>query len=61
MKVTHDAENGTLTIVIDTENPPRLSGSGKTLLVASETDKSSHGVKVDGKPLTVAVNAYIKA
>ena len=52
-------ENGNLIITIPTQTPAP-SVSGKTLVVAS-----SHGNKVteclvDGQPLTVGVNAYIK-
>ena len=38
---------------------PRPSGSGKTLLVASETQVCDD-VLVNGKPVKVAINAYIK-
>ena len=52
-------ENGKLTIVLDanTSNPP-VSASGKTRLVASDRDKGV--LQVDGKPLTIQVNAYVK-
>lgn len=61
MQVEHDEKNGKLIITIDcnSANPPK-SASGKTYLVASETNKNS-GVMVKKKALTVAVNAYIKA
>lgn len=61
MQVEHDEKNGKLIITIDCNatNPPK-SASGKTYLVASETSKNS-GVSVKKKPLTVAVNAYVKA
>lgn len=61
MQVEHDKKNGKLIITIDCnmDNPPR-SASGKTLLVASETSKNS-GVNLKSKPLTVAINAYVKA
>ncbi len=57
MKAT--LENGKLTIVLDanTSHPP-VSSSGKTRLVASDRDKGS--LQVDGKPLTIQVNAYVK-
>lgn len=53
-------ENDILYIEIECDPEPRLSGSGKSLLVASETMKRT-GVLVKDKELTVSVNAYIKA
>lgn len=58
MKVT--IEGNELVIRIPAElKAPRASASGKTRLVASETSKGE--INVQGKPLTVAINAYIKA
>jgi hypothetical protein len=61
MKATVDEKANTLTIVIDLQ-PPTRSASGKTLVVAS-----THGnltvpeTTVQGRPLTIGLNAYIRA
>ena len=51
-------KNGKLTIVIDIDDEPRLSSTGKSLLVATMSGKQA--IEVNGKPLTVNVNAFIK-
>ena len=40
-------------------NPPRPSGSGKTLVVATSGGNKATTAVVDGKPVTIGVNAYI--
>jgi hypothetical protein len=40
---------------------PEKSASGKTLVVASTYGNKATEVTVDGKTVTVGVNAYIKA
>lgn len=59
MKVTLDKKAGTLTIVMPINDPPVTSGSGKSLLVASTNGSVRTDVVVDGKPLTIGLNAYI--
>jgi hypothetical protein len=59
MKVT--IENGILKIEIETSNPPERSASGKSLVVASTRGNMRTAVMVDGKPLTIGLNAYIQA
>ncbi len=49
-----------LTIEIEMSKPS-LSASGKSLVVASTRGNLPTELLVDGKPLIVAVNAYIKA
>lgn len=39
--------------------PPRPSGSGKTLVVASSGGNKSTTATVDGKSVTIGLNAYI--
>ena len=39
---------------------PTPSKSGKSLIVASTRGNIKTSVQVDGKPLTVSVNAYVK-
>lgn len=53
-------ENGQLVIRLpmNSDNPP-VSSTGKTRLVAS--DRAKTVINVQGKQLTVAVNAYIPA
>jgi hypothetical protein len=54
-----DEETKTLTLVLDLQEPTP-SASGKTLVVASTHGNQPTDVKVDGKPLIVGVNAYIR-
>ena len=46
-------------IEIDLEIPTP-SSSGKTLVVASTHGNTVTAVQVDGKPVTIGLNAYIK-
>ena len=57
--VTIDEAARTLTIVMDLDTP-RASASGKTLVVASTRGNARSEAVVNGKPVTVGVNAYIK-
>jgi ABC-type uncharacterized transport system YnjBCD ATPase subunit len=52
-------ENGKLIIEMPL-GTPRPSGSGKTTIIASTQGNIATDVIVDGKPLTIGVNAYIK-
>ncbi|MFZ4592385.1 MAG: hypothetical protein ACOYN6_15395 [Ignavibacteria bacterium] len=52
-------ENGKLTIVIDLQEPTP-SASGKTLVVATTHGNVVTECVVDGKPVTIGLNAYIK-
>ena len=52
-------ENGKLTIVIDLQEPTP-SASGKTLVVATTHGNVATECIVDGKPVTIGLNAYIK-
>lgn len=58
-KVTIDQKARTLTIVMDLE-APTPSASGKTMVVASTRGNAATDAMIDGKPLTVGVNAYFK-
>jgi hypothetical protein len=55
-----DEQAKTLTLVLDLQEPTP-SASGKTLVVATTHGNVPTDVQVDGKPLTVGVNAYIRA
>ncbi len=58
MKIDQEAK--TLTIVLDLQEPTP-SASGKTLVVATTHGNVPTEVEVNGKPVTVGVNAYIRA
>jgi hypothetical protein len=51
---------GKIIITIDAEKKPAPSASGKTLVVASSHGNQATSVVIDGKPLVVGVNCYIK-
>ena len=52
-------EGNKLCIEIDLEKPTP-SSSGKTLVVASTRGNAVTAAEVDGKPVTIGLNAYIK-
>ena len=58
MKAT--IENGQLVIRIPVEATPRPSSSGKTLIVATSSGNVTTDCIVEGKPLVIGLNAYIK-
>lgn len=58
MKAT--LKDNTLIIEIELEENPTPSSSGKTLVVASTHGNIVTNVMINGKPLVVGVNAYIK-
>lgn len=39
---------------------PQPSASGKTLVVASTRGNKTTDAEIDGKPITIGVNAYIR-
>jgi len=53
-------QDGKLIIEIEMQNPPVPSSSGKTLVVATTHGNLVTDVMVDGQPVVVGVNAYIK-
>ena len=59
-QATIDQENKTLTLVLELQEPTP-SASGKTLVVATTHGNVPTDVQIDGKPVTVGVNAYIRA
>ena len=59
MKV--EIKGNKLVIEIDMETPPKVSGSGKSLVVASTHGNVTTTATVQGKAVTIGVNAYIKA
>ncbi|MGI6419572.1 MAG: hypothetical protein ACOX1P_28360 [Thermoguttaceae bacterium] len=58
-KLTIDEKERTMTIVMDLEEPTP-SSSGKTLVVASTRGNMQTDAMLDGKPVIIGVNAYIK-
>lgn len=56
MKTEIIAGNLVITIPMQTPTP---SASGKTLVVASTRGNVATGALVNGKPITIGVNAYI--
>lgn len=52
-------KNGKLIVTIDLE-APRLSSTGKTLVVASSGGGKVTTATVDGKPITVNLTGWIK-
>ena len=52
--------NGILTIQVPVNAVPQPSSSGKTLIVASSNGNKTTDAKVDGKPVVIGLNAYIK-
>lgn len=59
MAMTVEIKGNRLCIEIDLENPTP-SASGKTLVVASTRGNTVTSALVDGKAVTIGLNAYIK-
>ena len=59
MQVSVTESNGVSTLKIEVPVSLRPSKSGKTMLVASSGGNVSTEAIVDGKPVTVGLNAYI--
>lgn len=58
MAMTVEKRGNKLYIEIDLEKPTP-SSSGKTLVVASSRGNAVTSAEVDGKPITIGLNAYI--
>ena len=59
--MTASIKNGKLIIEIPAETVnPRLSASGKSRIVASTNGNATTTVMVDGKPVVIGLNAYIR-
>ncbi|MEI8102801.1 MAG: hypothetical protein WCG61_04650 [Chlorobium sp.] len=59
MAMIVEIKNNKLCIEIDLEKPTP-SSSGKTLVVASTHGNTVTNVEINGKPVTIGLNAYIK-
>jgi len=58
--MTVEVKDGNLHIVLPMQ-PPSPSKSGKTKVVASTHGNVQTTAQVDGKPITLGVNAYVHA
>ena len=54
-----DEKSKTLTLVLDLQEPTP-SASGKTLVVATTHGNQPTDVQINGQPVIVGVNAYIR-
>jgi len=59
-KMKVEIKDGKLVITLDMQSPPAPSASGKTLVVASTHGNQATGALIDGKPIIVGCNAYIR-
>lgn len=59
MAINVEIKDNKLFIEIDLENPTP-SSSGKTLILASTHGNTVTTAEVDGKPVIIGLNAYIK-
>jgi hypothetical protein len=59
-KLTAAIEDGFLVIKVPMNPTPTRSATGKTLVVASSHGNKETEVVVQGKPVFIGVNAYIK-
>ena len=55
-----EIKNGKLVVTMDMQEPTP-SASGKTLVVATTHGNQPTTVQVDGKPVIIGLNAYIKS
>lgn len=53
-------QNGKLIIEIEISDPPAPSATGKTLVVATSHGNQPTAAQVQGKPVVVGLNAYIR-
>ena len=60
MSMTAKIEGGKLKIEIDMNPTPTPSATGKTLVVASTHGNAPSAAVVNGKPVIIGLNAYIK-
>ena len=59
-EVKIDEDTKTLTLVLELQDPTP-SASGKTLVVATTHGNVPTDIQINGKPVIVGVNAYIRA
>lgn len=61
MKVTVDEKKHLLIVEVPLISPPRPSGSGRTLLVATTAGNKESEVVINNQNVIVGLNAYIYA
>jgi hypothetical protein len=54
-----DKAKGTLTVTIALQEA-KASASGKTLVIASTHGNQATGINVDGRPVILGLNAYLR-
>lgn len=59
-KLTATIEDGCLVIRVPLNPTPTRSATGKTLVVASSHGNKETDLQIDGKPVYLGVNAYIR-
>ena len=59
MQVSLQEKNGQSYLVVEAPVSLRPSKSGKTTLVASSNGNTKTDVEINGKPVTIGLNAYI--
>ena len=59
-KMTAEIKDGMLIVSIPINDPPTPSASGKTLIVASTKGNMPSTVHVNGNPVVIGLNAYIR-
>ncbi len=59
--MTAEIKNGNLIVTIPLNATPTPSATGKTLVVASSHGNQATNAQVNGKPVVVGLNAYVKA
>jgi hypothetical protein len=59
-KLTATIEDGYLVIRVPLNPTPTRSSTGKSLVVASSHGNKQTELEIEGKPVVVGVNAYIK-
>jgi len=55
-----EIKDGNLIITIPVQDPPAPSKSGKTLVVASSHGNQPTAAQVNGQPVVIGLNAYVK-
>ncbi len=59
-KLTATIEAGYLILRVPLHATPTPSSSGKTLVIASSHGNKQTELEIDGKPVIVGVNAYVR-
>ncbi len=59
--MTVEVKNGRLLISVELDADPKPSKSGKNLVVATTHGNAATAATHKGKPITLGLNAYIKA